>query len=254
MKHYNYSGVASIFVLASALSVFSTSVNGDSAVERAKYFTHPVCPVTGNELSAREHPIQDVYDGRQVGFCSERCPKVFEENLEENLQKLDKAIIQGQAQVYPKGNCVVNDEPLSDSLDSTVNFVFGNLLIRLDSPDCRKRFEANPETYLLELERRAVSEQLPEYPLDVCIVSGDKLNSEEAKPVNYVLGHRLIRFCTLCEKYCAPKVRENPARYFRLIETARTDPNFPPKSHKGFHTLEELRREAESKESAERDN
>lgn len=222
------------------------AVAASSAVERASVFTQQQCPVTGIKLSAVEHPVHATFDGREISFCSEKCPIEFRRNLAENLELLGKAIIEAQSPFYPEGECVVDRMPLPDDQDTAVNFVYGNLLVRLRSQDCKERFDENPEAYLSELESRVIAQQLPDYPLEVCVVSGDKLSGKDVEPVNYVVGHRLIRFCTSCEKYCSPRVRENPARYFRLIDIARSDPNFPPKAHQGLHTLEELRHESES--------
>ena len=223
----------------------------DSAVERAGVFTQQQCPMTGINLAAVEHPVRATFDGRDINFCSEKCPSEFKANLARNLELLDTAIIDAQSPLYPVGECIVDGAPLPIDPNLAVSFVYGNLLVRLRSPECKALFDANPEQYLRGLESSVIAQQLPDYPLDVCVVSGDKLSGKDAKPVNYVLGHRLIRFCKRCDEYCAPRVLENPARYFRLIDIARTDPNFPPKSHQGFHTLEELRYEAESKASTD---
>lgn len=237
--------VGLILTLLSAGNAFAA----DSAVERAGVFTQQQCPMTGINLAAVEHPVRATFDGRDINFCSEKCPSEFKANLAKNLELLDKSIIDAQLPLYPKRGCIVDGASLPVAPDAAVSFVYGNLLVRLRSQECKARFNASPEQYLRGLESRVIAQQLPDYPLDVCVVSGDKLSGKDAMPVNYVLGHRLIRFCKRCDEYCAPRVLENPARYFRLIDIARTDPNFPPKAHQGFHTLEKLSHDAKSKAS-----
>jgi YHS domain-containing protein len=61
-----------------------------------------------------------------------------------------------------------------------------------------------------------VKTQLPSYPLDVCVISGEKLADQDA-PMNVVVEGRLVRTC--CGQ-CAKKVRKDPAKYIAQVETA----------------------------------
>ena len=60
------------------------------------------------------------------------------------------------------------------------------------------------------------------YPLDTCVVSGDKLDGDMGKPVDYIYKvdgepDRLVR---LCCKMCIPKFKKDPAKYLKLIDEA----------------------------------
>lgn len=61
----------------------------------------------------------------------------------------------------------------------------------------------------------------PAYPLDTCVVSGEKLG-EMGAPVDYIYKQdgepdRLVR---LCCKNCIPKFKKDPAKYLKLIDEA----------------------------------
>ncbi len=52
------------------------------------------------------------------------------------------------------------------------------------------------------------------YPLDVCLVSGEKLGSM-GEPVSLVHNGREIKFC--CDS-CIPKFKENPEKYLDQLD------------------------------------
>jgi hypothetical protein len=60
------------------------------------------------------------------------------------------------------------------------------------------------------------------YPLDTCIVGGDKLGGDMGPPVNYVFKQagqpdRLVRFC--CQG-CVEDFTANPAKFLKMIDDA----------------------------------
>jgi len=60
------------------------------------------------------------------------------------------------------------------------------------------------------------------YPLDTCVVSGEKLGGEMGAPIDYIHKEagkpdRLVRFCC---KMCIPKFKKDPAKYLKLIDEA----------------------------------
>ncbi len=57
------------------------------------------------------------------------------------------------------------------------------------------------------------------YPLDVCLVSGEKLGSM-GDPVVIVHEGREIKFC--CDK-CIPKFKENPEKYLSKLGEKSAD-------------------------------
>jgi hypothetical protein len=67
----------------------------------------------------------------------------------------------------------------------------------------------------------AATEATADYPLDTCVVSGEKLG-EMGAPIDYIHKEagkpdRLVRFCC---KMCVPKFKKDPAKYLKLIDEA----------------------------------
>ncbi len=61
-----------------------------------------------------------------------------------------------------------------------------------------------------------VQAQLPTYPLQTCVVSGDKLGGM-GNPVDYVHEGRLVRFC--CSG-CIATFKKDPSKYLKKIDDA----------------------------------
>ncbi len=72
-------------------------------------------------------------------------------------------------------------------------------------------------------EAAASAEAIAAYPLDVCVVSGEPLVSEDGdEPLDYVYQvegqpDRLVR---LCCKNCLKKFKANPEKYLKMIDDA----------------------------------
>jgi hypothetical protein len=67
----------------------------------------------------------------------------------------------------------------------------------------------------------ATADTAAAYPLDTCVVSGEKLG-EMGKPIDYIYKEegkpdRLVRFCC---KMCIGKFKKEPAKYLKLIDEA----------------------------------
>jgi hypothetical protein len=62
-----------------------------------------------------------------------------------------------------------------------------------------------------------IAEQLPTYPLQTCVVSGEKLGGEMGKPVDYLHQGRLVRFCC---KGCIKQFNAEPAKFLKVIDDA----------------------------------
>jgi hypothetical protein len=75
------------------------------------------------------------------------------------------------------------------------------------------------------------------YPLNTCVVSGDKLeDGDMGAPINFVYkqegqSDRLVR---LCCKNCIKKFNKEPAKYLKLIDAAAVKSEKPATS--GDHT------------------
>lgn len=97
------------------------------------------------------------------------------------------------------------------------DYVYYNRLVRFCCRKCVHRFKKDPAKYLAHLDAAVIRAQKKSYPLDRCVVSGEKLG-EMGEPVDFVHGNRLIRFCC---KMCIRKFRRHPAKYLAKLAAAK---------------------------------
>lgn len=160
-------------------------------------------------------------DGREVKFCCPNCVATFNADQKLYLDKIDAAIIEDQLKVYPRhATCVVmNDEELSDPLgpdaDDAKPLVVGNRLFRICCKKCIAKIKKDPEKFIADLDAQVIAAQKADYPLTVCVVSGEKLDEGAYE---FVVANRLVRLC--CKK-CAEKVRANPLDAIKKVDAGR---------------------------------
>ena len=87
--------------------------------------------------------------------------------------------------------------------------------LRFASDDTLKKFKAGPAKYIKKIDKQLIAQQLRHYPLDTCIVSGEKLGGDMGKPVNFLHNNRLIRFCC---KSCKKDFLKKPATYLKPLD------------------------------------
>lgn len=132
---------------------------------------------------------------------------------------------------YPIDVCVVSGEPLG-SMGEPYEYEHDGRRILFCCGGCVGEFEAYPEKYLKKLDGAIIEAQLPDYPLEVCVVSGEPLD-EWGEPLNFVHENRLVRFC--CTG-CRDDFLENPKPYLdKLDQGAPTEPSAedPTHDHRG---------------------
>lgn len=78
-------------------------------------------------------------------------------------------------------------------------------------------FEKNPAKYLKAIDEKIAGQQVSIYPLEACVVSGEKLGGKMGQPVNHVYRNRLVR---LCCKDCVSTLEKDPAKYLGLLDKA----------------------------------
>jgi hypothetical protein len=184
------------------------------AEEKAQGDPYPLetCPVSGKKLD--EKAVAKVIDGREVKFCCGGCPDKFTADKAASFAKLDEAIIQAQKADYPVATCPVSGKEVA--ADAGVDKVEGNRLVRFCCGGCPAKYEADPATYSAKLDEAIVTAQKEKYPLDTCVVSGEKLG-EMGEPADLVIQNQLVRLCCAgCEK----KLRQDPAKYLSKIDEA----------------------------------
>ena len=91
--------------------------------------------------------------------------------------------------------------------------------LRFGDERSAQRFKASPDTYLADVDQRLVAQQLPHYPLETCVVSGEKLG-DMGNPIDFVYSNRLVRFCC---KSCRKTFLEQPDKYLDAIDEAAID-------------------------------
>ena len=182
-------------------------------------YTLATCPVSGERLGTMGDPIVKEIDGREVRFCCAMCVPRFEAAKEKYFDRIDREMVDDQMPFYPLTTCVVSGEPLPEGEDGSFDFIYKNGLIRLCCEMCAQDFDAKPGAYLAKLDDAAGGQQRSDYPLSVCMVSGEKLGSM-GEPTDMIVAGRLIRLCCLM---CEPKVKAEPTKYLGRLEKAREE-------------------------------
>ena len=88
-------------------------------------------------------------------------------------------------------------------------------------------FKADTAKYLPKVDEQMIQQQLPFYPLDTCMISGDNLGGDMGKAVDLIYKNRLLRFCC---KDCVKDFQKDPAKYIAKLDAAviaRQGPNYP---------------------------
>ncbi|USN98168.1 MAG: hypothetical protein H6810_08225 [Phycisphaeraceae bacterium] len=177
----------------------------------------PTCPISGEKLGGMGDPVVKTYNGREVRFCCDHCIKDFEADQGAAWKKINRAIAKDQLRYYPLDTCVVSgDSLLDDSKGDAVNFVYNNRLFRLCCKMCKEDIRKDPEKFVEKLDKATADAQRDKYPLDTCIVSGEKLG-HEGEPAEMVVAGRLVRLC--CND-CKKDILKDPAKYLAKLDKA----------------------------------
>ncbi len=89
--------------------------------------------------------------------------------------------------------------------------------LRFSDQKTLETFKADPGKYLPKVDQQMIQQQLPGYPLDTCMVSGDKLGGDMGKSVDLIYRNRLVRFC--CGD-CIKDFQKEPAKYLKILDEA----------------------------------
>jgi hypothetical protein len=118
------------------------------------------------------------------------------------------------ASSYPLDTCVVSGEKLGAMGAPFVVTVKGRE-VRLCCSGCKAKLEASPDEYIKKIDDAVILKEKAAYPLDTCVVTGQKL---AATAVDHVMANnRLVR---LCCKDCIAVVDKDPAKYTAIIDKA----------------------------------
>ena len=177
-----------------ALAVLATSWTAAATAATSDVNTYPLrhCIVSGETLGS--DAVSRHADGREIRFCDESCAGEFDANAAPVLQKLDRAIIESQLDVYPLETCVVSGKTLGGEMGEPVDHLVGNRLVRLCCEMCMKDLEADPDRFVQALDDAATAAQVGAYPARTCPISGAELGSM-GDPFDFVYAGTLVRFC-----------------------------------------------------------
>jgi hypothetical protein len=122
---------------------------------------------------------------------------------------------------YTLGVCPVSGEKLG-SMGDPVVFIKDGKEIRLCCAGCQKKFDANAEAMIKDIDAKLIADQESHYPATTCINSGAELKDGG---VSFVVGNRLLKTC--CAK-CEAKVKADPASFLakldqQVIEAQKAD-------------------------------
>lgn len=172
----------------------------------------------GDSLFDVDKTIVIVHDGRELRFASEENLKKFNADPEKYLAEVDQKIIAQQNPLYRLQTCVVSGEKLGEMGEPT-DIVHGNRLVRFCCKGCVGMFKKDPAKHLAKIDAAVIEAQKADYPLDTCVVSGEKLGGEMGEPIDYVIGNRLVRFCC---KGCVKMFEKNPAKHLAKLDAHGT--------------------------------
>jgi YHS domain-containing protein len=116
---------------------------------------------------------------------------------------------------YPLDSCVLSGKKLA-SVETPVVVNHEGREIKFCCNNCKGKFEADPAAVLSKVDTAIVEQQKAHYPLDTCVVSGDKLGGH-GDVVEYVYNNRLIRLC--CAD-CEDAIKKDPAAVFGKLDAA----------------------------------
>lgn len=129
----------------------------------------------------------------------------------DEMEKPDTAQAENTS-TYPIDYCIVSGEELGGMGDPVI-YNHDGREIRFCCNGCVSSFEKNPKRYLAKLDKTIIKAQSETYPVDVCVVSGEKLGGM-GKPVNYIHNNQLVKFC--CNG-CISTFEKDPEKYLSLL-------------------------------------
>ena len=131
----------------------------------------------------------------------------------------DKAVDKSTGDPYTLSTCPVTGEKLGGMGESVIHNYKGREIC-FCCADCVKKFEQKPEEYLGKIDKEMIQAQLKFYPVETCIVTGEKLGGSMGEPINYIYHNRLIRFCC---KGCIDEFNKEPAKFLAKLDKAVID-------------------------------
>jgi hypothetical protein len=134
---------------------------------------------------------------------------------EKKAAKTDAAVIAEQLPSYPLTTCPKSKQPLGEMGDP-IDVVTEGRLVRVCCGGCVKDIKKDPTAAIAAIDAAVVKAQTASYPLDTCVISGEKLTAM-GDPIDLVHGTRLVR---LCCNGCLKSFAKNPDQHIAKINEA----------------------------------
>ncbi len=200
---FSWAGAMALLAIMAVPAGFAGERKGD-------VYTLDTCPVSGEKLGKMGDPVVLVKDGREVRLCCDGCTAKFEKETAKYMEKVDAAMIERQAKVYPVDTCVVSGKKLDDTARSKI---VGNRLMKFCCDNCPKAAAADPAKFIAKLDAAAIEKQSAGYKATTCPVSGKDLKSM-GEPVVKVVANQVVKLC--CAK-CEAGFDKDPAKYLSML-------------------------------------
>ena len=195
-----------------------------------------MCPI-GQESIVDGVPTIE-YKGETIGFCCPGCDKEFmswDESKRDAFVALAKSGNEPgethtsadanpkpamKSQPYTLSTCPVSGEALGSMGDPIVKEYNGRE-VRFCCSMCIGRFEKNTDDYFKKIDERMIADQLPYYPLNTCVVSGEELLEDgKENAINMIYANRLVR---LCCNMCKDEFKKDPQAFIAKLDKAAAD-------------------------------
>ncbi len=131
-----------------------------------------------------------------------------------SLQAADKKG-EKKAKPYPLLTCVVSGEKLGGDMGEPYVFVQDGREIKLCCKDCKKDFDKEPAKFLGKIDEAA--KKVKPYPLNICVVSDEKLGGEMGEPYVFIYDGQEVK---LCCKDCKKDFDKEPAKFMKKVAKA----------------------------------
>ncbi|MCL4305179.1 hypothetical protein KJZ99_04645 [bacterium] len=138
------------------------------------------------------------------------CGTVFSAYAEENA-----AESVGAAGKYPLTVCPISGETLG-GMGEPVTKVYDGREVKFCCGNCVAPFEKDLASSMKNLDQQIIASQKASYPLETCVVSGEKLGGM-GEPVAHMYKNQLVMFC--CDN-CISTFEKSPDKYLSKIEAA----------------------------------
>lgn len=124
---------------------------------------------------------------------------------------------QTDAKPYPLLKCIVSGEKIGGDMGKPYVFTYKDQEIKMCCKSCLDEFNKTPTAFLRKIDAAAkkAAKDHP-YPLNTCLVSGEKFNSNE-KPYTFVYEEKEIKFC--CQD-CMKDFKKDTAKYMKQLAAA----------------------------------